>query len=204
MRDLQDTGDLNKNIPIYIDGGLGLDITFSWKYLETVDFKDFMPENLSVVEDRKLLMLSKQQKIIIATSGMCNFGPNKEYIPYYIALEDAVIFLTGYSSKESTARKILEAEIGEVIPVLGDKREKKAIVAMTGQFSSHAKKDELIEFVKKFKKIGLLFIEHGEAESRLDLARACEKLSNVSDVEIIDGKTDFRGNCYGFLKSFKI
>ncbi|MBP3502788.1 MAG: MBL fold metallo-hydrolase [Clostridia bacterium] len=204
FHDLQESGDLDKSIPIYIDGGLGVDITFLWQYLETVDVKNFMPDNVTVVEDRKLVMISKEQKIIITTSGMCNFGPAREYIPYYISREDAVIFLTGYSSEESTARKILEAQMGDVIPVLGVMREKKAIVTMTGQFSSHARKEQLIEFVKRYKKIGLLLIEHGNEESKLALARACEGLSNVTDVAIVDGKTDFRGNCYGFIKSFRI
>lgn len=204
LHDLQERGNLDKSIPIYIDGGLGVDITYAWQYLETVDFKDFMPDNVIVVKDRKPVMASKEQKIIVTTSGMCNFGPAREYIPYYISKDNAVIFITGYSSEESTARKILEAEVGDIIPVLGVMCEKKAIVTMTGQFSSHAKKEELIEFTKKYKKIGLLLIEHGNEESKLALAKACKQLPNVKDVAIVDGKTDFRCNTYGFIKSLKI
>lgn len=202
--DLQLCGDLSTSIPIYIDGGLGIEITYLWRYLETVDKKDFMPENLIVVTDRKSVMNSKEQKLIVTTSGMCNFGPAREYIPYYISDENAVIFLTGYSSEESTARRILDAEMGDVIPVTGIMRKKKAIVTVTGEFSSHARKDELIEFVKQFKKIGLLLIEHGEEDAKLSLARACEELENVTDVAIIDGQTDFRGNRYGYIKTIRM
>ena len=204
LHDMQERGDLDTSIPVYIDGGLGIEITYLWRHLETVDFKDFMPNNITVVEDRRSVMASKHQKIIVTTSGMCNFGPAREYIPYYISQKNAVIFLTGYSSEESTARKILDAEIGEVIPVLGVMREKKAIVTVTGEFSSHARKEQLVEFVSRFKKIGILFIEHGEEESKLTLARVCKELPNVKDAAIVDGKTDFRGNSYGFVKSFRI
>lgn len=208
LKFLQDEGNLSTSIPIFIDGGLGIELTYLWKYLETVECKDFMPQNMRVVEERKsYLMSSKWQKIIVTTSGMGNFGPAREYIPNYISDKKAVIYLTGYASQDSTARKILEAEEGELLTVSGIVREKHAIVRSTGEFSSHARKEDLIEFVKKFTKINFLLLNHGDDEAKQALSEALYKFKEekkIKDIGIVDGMTDFRITKHKKVKTFPI
>lgn len=105
---------------------------------------------------------------------------------------------------DSNSRKILEAQEGEIIKVSGVVKEKHAIVKCTSEFSSHARKEALISFVKQFKKINFIVLNHGEEESKNSLSQTCYELDNVKDVGIMDGMTDFRINCYGLSKTFRI
>lgn len=203
LKQLEDEGVLG-DIPIFMDGGLGLEITYLWKYLETVEIKDFIPYRAFAVEDRKQIMGLKTPKIVVTTSGMGNFGPAREYIPRYISEKWAAIYLTGYTSPDSVSRKILETQDGEVIKVSGIVREKHAIVKCTGEFSSHARKEDLVNLVRQFKKVNFLMLSHGDEEAKNSLSKSCYALENVKDVGIVDGKTDFRVNCYGLVKTFSI
>lgn len=203
LKRMQEKGTLN-GIPIYLDGGLGISLTYMWKYLETVELKDFMPKNVLIVEERKSLMCDDSQKIIITTSGMGNFGPAREYLPHYISDENAVIYLTGYTSPDSTARKIYEAEIGDTITVSGIVRKKRAIVKCTSEFSSHAREEDLIDLTKKFKKINFLLLNHGDDVAKESLSENCYQLPHIKDVGIINGETDFRISCYGLVKTLHI
>ena len=205
LKELQYEGEISPKLPIYIDGNLGIDITKIWPKLDTVELKDFMPENVNIVDNRKALMASKNPKIIVTTSGMGNFGPAREYLPHYIEDESAVIYLTGYVSPCTSARIIFDAEKGEHVLVNGINKIKKATVYCTGEFSSHAKKQELIKFVKSFKKVKFLLLAHGTYESKLALSKGCqEKCKNVKSIGIVDGKTVFRVSAHGLVKNFEL
>lgn len=203
LKQLEEEGALG-SVPIFMDGGLGLELTYLWQYLETVELKDFIPRRAVAVDDRKQVMSLNMPKIIVTTSGMGNFGPAREYIPHYISEKWAAIYLTGYTSPDSNSRKILEAQEGEIIKVSGIVKEKHAIVKCTGEFSSHARREDLIDLVSEFSKINFLLINHGDDEAKSSLAKSCYELENVKDVGIIDGATDFRINCFGLVKTFRI
>ena len=143
LKQLEEEGSL-ADVPIFMDGGLGLDLTYLWQYLDTVEIKDFIPKRAVAAEDRKQVMSLNIPKIIVTTSGMGNFGPAREYIQRYISEKWASIYLTGYSSPDSNSRKILEAQEGELIKISGVVKEKRAIVKCTSEFSSHAHKEVLI------------------------------------------------------------
>jgi len=203
LKQLEEEGSL-ADVPIFMDGGLGLDLTYLWQYLDTVEIKDFIPKRAVAAEDRKQVMSLNIPKIIVTTSGMGNFGPAREYIQRYISEKWASIYLTGYSSPDSNSRKILEAQEGELMKISGVVKEKRAIVKCTSEFSSHAHKEVLICFVKQFKKINFIVLNHGEEESKNFLSQACYELDNVKDVGIMDGMTDFRINCWGLSRTFRI
>ena len=203
LRQLEEEGALG-DTPIFMDGGLGIELTYLWQYLETVEIKDFIPKRATVVEDRRQVMASKTPKIIVTTSGMGNFGPARWYIPQFISEKSAAIYLTGYTSPDSVSRRVLEAQEGEFVMTSGIVRKKYATVKWTGEFSSHAGMDGLIDLVKPFCRIGLLLLNHGEDESKDSLSRSCFQLSNVKDVGIVDGKTDFRICSYGLVKTYRI
>ncbi len=207
LKQMQERGTLSKEIPIYLDGGLGISLTMLFPSLKTVDVKDFLPDNLTFVTDRKILLSEKsenEQKIIVATSGMGNYGPAHDYIPAFIEKENWLIYITGFAAEGSNARKIAEAEKLEEVFVSGIVRIKKAEVCSTSEFSSHAKKEELIDFVKGFKKIEFLAWNHGSKESKEIMAKQSYMLENVKNVGIIDGMTMYRVNKDGYVKEFPI
>lgn len=206
LKELQDEGKLSLNIPIYIDGKLGIDITAIWAKLETVELKDFIPTDVQIVQDKKILMADKNPKIIVTTSGMGNFGPAREYLVHYIEDDNAVIYLTGYSSQGTASRTVLEGVYDEELQVNGIICHKKATVTFTGEFSSHAKKNELIEYIRSFAKVNCLLLNHGEAEQKISLAKSYKESykTNIKTIGIIDGKTVYRINSYGFVKSYQM
>lgn len=203
LKQLEDEG-LLEDVPIFMDGGLGLELTYSWQYLESVEIKDFIPKRAIPVNDKKQVTSLRMPKIVVTTSGMGNFGPAREYIPFYISEKYVAIYLTGYASPESNSRKILEAEEGEIIKVSGIMKEKHAVVKSTGEFSSHARKEDLIDLVKQFKKINMVLLNHGDEEAETSLSKECYMLPNVKDVGIVDGRTNFRINCFGLVKTLSV
>ena len=207
LRQMQEERMLSLNLPIYLDGGMAIRITNKWERLESVKLTDFKPRGLHLVSDtdmRRHLMEDGKQKIIVTTSGMVSFGPARSYIPNYIGSKNACIYLTGFSTPESAARKILEAGDGAVIEVCGIMCKKSAEVHATYEFSSHARQDELVDFTQKFKKINFLLINHGEEESKNELGKQCMQCSNIKKVGIMDGATDFRVGPYGLIKTLKM
>ena len=66
LKQLEEEGSL-ADVPIFMDGGLGLDLTYLWQYLDTVEIKDFIPKRAVAVEDRKQVMSLNIPKIIVTT-----------------------------------------------------------------------------------------------------------------------------------------
>lgn len=207
LRQMQEEGMLRPNLPIYLDGGMAIRITNKWGRLESVLVEDFKPKGLKIVTDtdmRRHIKEDGQQKIIVTTSGMVSFGPARDYVPHYLASKNALIYLTGFSTPESSARKILEAEDGAVLEACGILCMKCADVRATYEFSSHARQDELMDLVHKFNRITFLLINHGEEESKKQLGMQCMQSPNVKSIGIMDGQTDFRIGPYGLIKTLKI
>lgn len=207
LRRMQEDGSLSQNIPIYLDGGMAIKVTNRWERLESVKVKDFKPKGMKYVTDSEMRRQIKEdgkQKIIVTTSGMVSFGPARDYVPHFIGSKKACIYLTGFSTPESTARKILEAEDGAILEVCGILCKKKAKVIATYEFSSHARQEELIDFTRKFKKINFLLINHGEEAAKNELGWKCVQCSNIKNVGVMDGITNFRISPYGLIKTLKI
>ena len=108
---------LDKNIPIYFDGMLGMQ--YNRVYLEDgldnkAECRDFLPENFHDIsgnnERRRILSSDGNQKIILATGGMCTHGPSQSYITPYLKNPNALIHLTGYCAEDTLGRKIFNAE----------------------------------------------------------------------------------------------
>ena len=207
LKMMQAEGLISRDIPIYLDGGMAIRITNRWGRLESVKVSDFKPVGLKLVADcemRKQIKNDEKQKIIVTTSGMVSFGPARDYVPYYIGLTNACIYLTGYSTPDSMARAILEAEDGKPLTVCGIMCVKNAKVCSTGEFSSHAKQSELVEFTQKFKKINFLLVNHGDENAKRDLGAKCMVKDNIKSVAIMDGRTDFRIGPYGLIKTLQM
>lgn len=74
---------------------------------------------------------------------------------------------------------------------------KRADVEFTNEFSAHAKANELIGFLKKFKNPRLILVNHGSDESKTIFADCVVKEINCSDVGIL-------GKCYILIKNMSI
>lgn len=205
LRQMQDKGTLPMDIPIYIDGGMGKALTNIWPILNTVDVKDFLPQNFHIAStDKRTLIDSKEQFILVTTSGMGSFGPSKEYLPMAISKDNMVIYFSGYASNESTARRIMDAKLGDMLDVNGAIKEKKAISDYTEEMSAHARAEDLQSFIEQFHCIRTLAWNHGSSTSKLAMKERSDKMKNVDVSTIIDGTIAFKVDKDGLVKEFTI
>lgn len=76
-----------------------------------------------------------------------------------------------------------------------------ADVQYTTEYSSHAKADEMIEFLKQFKNLKLVLVNHGETETKKIFAERITKEVNAKMVGLLARDYFFRVNTYGLIKT---
>ena len=190
LKQMQERGQLSTEIPIYIDGKLFLDYCNLYQSKLRIDneMRNFQPANIHIMnkDRREEIVKSKSKKIILTTSGMGNYGPAQEYIPMVVERKDTCIHFVGYTASGTIGRALLDAQEGEEVDLGMCSRIKKCEVRFTGEFSTHAKRDELLEFFKCFRSIRSLLVQHGEEEVKESFACYCGyKLTNCKCVEVL-------------------
>lgn len=205
---MQQAGNLDKSIQIYLDGNLGIKYTklFSCGFFSIKrEMFNFLPENFQYVGgSREELIQSRAQKIIVTTSGMGTYGPAQTYIPAFLMREKSLIHFTGYCAEGTYGRKLKDAKYGEFV-TSGDGGGtialKKADVEFTTEFSAHAKCDELIGLMKMFKRLFSVIINHGEKQTKLQFAGKVFSELGCKKVGIINRLEGFRIGEYGLVKT---
>lgn len=207
LKKWQEAGKLDKSIPIYLDGKLAM--RYTNLYLKDgldnkEDCKDFLPENFNFVSDsdiRNSIMHDNQCKIILTTSGMGSYGPAQAYLPVYLRKSNVLIHFTGYCAEGTLGRKLFDCPFEAKVEISGLQVKKCADVQFTSEFSTHAKADELINFLRPFKCINLLLVNHGNTEKKeLYANRVIDEL-DPKNVGILGRDYFFRIDGYGFQKS---
>ena len=202
---LQDEGKISDEIPIYVDGKLGIKYTLMCKngvIKIKESMREFLPKNVIFVDKtiRGGLFQDKSCKIIITTSGMGSHGPAQTYIPNYITHGDALIHFTGYVAEGTLGRELKDAPKDEAVKIKGVLYRKEADVEYTNEFSAHAKADEMIEFLNRFRKINLVLVNHGETSVKDVFADRILDEVNPKNVAIL-GNYFYRINPYGLVTS---
>lgn len=206
LKNLQDENKLDKNIPIYFDGKLGMKYTrlfTTGKINIKEECKDFLPENLDFVTSKKQrdeITKDFKCKIILTTSGMGSHGPALTYLPIYIKRENALIHFTGYCAEGTLGRLLYESEKDSIVEVFGLKVKKLADVKFTSEFSAHAKADELIDFLKPFENIKMLLINHGSYESKNSYSEKVIREIDPKDIGVLNRMYYYRLNGYGLAR----
>ena len=206
LKKLQDTGELDTSIPIYLDGRLAQKYTRIYLDEDFVkdDMKDFLPKNLTWIYKNtrgELLLNEKERKIIVSSSGMGTYGAARRYISYYCGKKDSTIIFNCFLSKDCVGRKLMNAHKGEKITIYGLVKEINCDVYQTQEFSSHAKKDELIDFLKQFSNLCSVIVNHGEQQVKEKFAQRVYDVIDTKSVGIIDRRYDFRVSAYGVDKT---
>lgn len=207
LKNWQDQGKLNRDIPIYLDGKLAMKYTNI--YLKDgldnkEECKDFLPENFNYVSDcdmRKTIMNDEQCKIILTTSGMGSYGPAQTYLPAYLKRSNALIHFTGYCAEGTLGRRLYDCAKEDKVDVAGLQVKKLADVEFTSELSAHAKSDELIDFLRPFEDIKLVLVNHGTLEKKEIYANRVIDELNPNNVGILGRDYFFRVDGYGLVKS---
>ena len=211
---LQEVSIIPSYYQIYVDGALAIETCFiyrrfiasSYVHYDSIFDPDvtFLPRNLHFVtpEERKCIFDDKKQKIIVSTSGMLTHGPALTYVPMFLE-RDTLIHLTGYAASDTLARKLIDAYENNLdeIEIGYSKLKTNATVKWTDEFSSHASASELISFLKQFKNLKFVVINHGESEIKERFKKRVEKEIRAKNINVIDRSNVFVIGAYGLKKS---
>lgn len=167
------------SIPVYVDSPLSVKATqvmalhrecYNPKILDYIsrDGDPFSFPNLnyiSKVEESKVLNSSEEPCIIISASGMAEAGRVKHHIANNINDARNAILLVGYATPFSLAGKLMSG--AEEVKIFGDIFPVKAEVHKLDNFSAHADRQEMIDYLKCQvpSAVKRLFLVHGDAES---------------------------------------
>lgn len=206
IKKLQKLGKISTSIPIYFDGKLAFkytDIYLNGTLNIKEDMKDFLPENLTYVDDsmRPDIIANNDSKIILTTSGMGSYGPAQTYIPQLLSKENVLIQFTGYTADGTLGSRLKNTPKGNKVDVAGLAVIKRADVEYTTEYSAHAKADEMIEFLQQFENLKMVLLNHGEPEVKEKFAERILKEVNTKYVGILGNGYLFRIGPYGLIKT---
>lgn len=221
LKSLQDRYLLSKSIPIYLAGSLAIEY---FKIFIEESKIDFIPENLNLVSISNHLSLvskmigtkdiciideipedvlqSSSPKIILTTSGMADKGKAPYYLSKLIHREDVAILFTCYLPSNTLGYTLKSAKKGQdyLFNVYGEKvrTQINCDIFCSNEFSSHAKADQLLDFLHIFPNLVGVFVNHGELKTKEIYSNMVENAINPSFVKIMD-----RSICYS-MSDFSI
>ena len=221
LKNWQQHGILDKSIPIYFDGKLGMKYTnqFIKDGLDNKpECRDILPENFDDIsgntEKRHIIVNNGVQKIILCTGGMGSNGPAQTYITEFLPRKRALIHFTGFCAEGTFGRKLYNTQYGQIVSLGPDGMDdsgntiptglmikKMADVLYTSEFSAHARADVMIDFLKKFNQLKLVIVNHGEPKVQVKFA---ERIINEVEPKAVGiaGTYLYKVNCYGLAKTF--
>ena len=136
------------------------------------------------VEESKKLNKLKEPCIIISASGMCEAGRILHHLKNNIEDPKNTILVVGFMAKDTLGRRIVQRR--EKVKIFGDQYRLKARVEVFDEFSAHADRNELLEYVNNTKdSLEGVFVVHGEEEQSQALAEGIKDLG-IQNVLIPD------------------
>ncbi|WP_200763305.1 MBL fold metallo-hydrolase RNA specificity domain-containing protein [Nitrosophilus alvini] len=115
----------------------------------------------------------ESRAIIIAGSGMCNGGRILHHMKHRLWNPKNSLIFVGYQVHGTLGRRIIEGT--KMIEIYGEKIKVASKVYTINGFSAHADQNELIEWIESFKRLGHIFLIHGEKEKQEIFKKAIEK-----------------------------
>lgn len=173
---LYHAGKMPKDMPIFLDSPLAQDVTHVYRYhpdcfdkemnrLIADDKHPFHLENVAytrTAEDSKKLNDYKKPCIIMAGSGMAEGGRITHHLANNIENPNTTILIVGYMAENTLGRKILERH--PEVNIFGEPFKLNAQVVVMNNFSAHADRAELLDYIGKFSRSKMrgIFLVHGE------------------------------------------
>jgi len=176
-------------IQIFVDSPLSVDVTEIFKlHPECFDKETnemialhenpFGWKNVTYirdVEESKKLNQTDEPCVIISASGMCEAGRILHHLKNNIEDSKNTILVVGFMAKDTLGRKIVQQQ--EKVKIFGDQYQLRARVEVFDEFSAHADRNELLEYVDNTKdSLEGVFVVHGEEEQSRALADGIKDL----------------------------
>jgi len=164
---------------IFLDSPMAIRATRVYnKYTEKLSqlCQQFLNEDGSVFDFPNLEFIKKQEAskkindiksgaIIIAGSGMCNGGRILHHFKHRIWSKANAVIFVGFQAKGTLGRDIVEG--AQWINLYHEKIKINAKIYTINGFSAHADQSELIEWMKRFNRLGSVYLIHGEEEKQI-------------------------------------
>ena len=138
----------------------------SWENVKLIEEKD---ESVSCVKD-------KDSKVVITSSGFCTNGRILGYLQEYLKNTDDMIIFSGYvgSDESYLSYRIKNFKTNKTININKKPIPNKADCIALSSFSSHANRDDLIEFASS-QNCEKIYLVHGDEQARIELKEDLEK-----------------------------
>jgi len=119
---------------------------------------------IRAVEDSMALNTMEGPAIIIAASGMCEFGRVVHHLKNNIEGDRNTVLIIGFQATNTLGRRLVDGE--RDVRILGMKHRVRARIEVLDGFSAHAGRQELIDFGARFAgRAERILLVHGEEEA---------------------------------------
>ncbi len=188
--------DLIPEIPVFVDSPLASRVTAV--YRNSAGYFDEETRSLLTEEDgpfdfpglryienaeeSKRLNYLTEPCIIISPSGMCEAGRVLHHLKHSIGDSRNLILIVSFQAQHTLGRRIAERQ--PVVKILGEEYELKAEVEVMDEFSAHADRDGLLEYVRNIQpeRLKKVFLVHAEPDAASALV---EPLQQMGIAEVI-------------------
>ena len=130
------------------------------------------------VEDSMAINKIKGEAIIISSSGMCEAGRIRHHLKHNLWRPECSVIFVGFQAQGTLGRRIVEG--AKRVRIFGEEIAVNARIYTIGGLSAHADRDELLDWLSKFKKKPQrVFVIHGEEETALGFAKTIHEQLNL-------------------------
>lgn len=174
LHKLTDEGKIPR-LPVYVDSPLAgrlMDVyakhvndydeetktDFASHYHRPLSFKNL--EHIESVGQSKELNIKPGPFIVISASGMMTAGRVVHHLRHTISDDRNAVLITGYQADGTLGRRLLEG--ASSVDLYGDTLPVRAQIEKFNEFSAHADREQLIDYMERCRFKGKLFLVHGE------------------------------------------
>lgn len=130
--------------------------------------------------------------VIISASGMADAGRIKHHLKHNLWRKSATVLLVGYQAAGTLGRRLQDG--AKKVRIHGEEVRVEAAIETISGFSAHADQRALLNWLRRFRHIGRVFVTHGEKESCHGFAKIIhEELKVPVVVPKMDESFDLKG-----------
>jgi metallo-beta-lactamase family protein len=181
LKRLKNSGRIARELRVYVDSPLAVEVTqvfrthpdcFDSETRKIIDSDDspFDFEGLEyvkTVERSKELDASDEPCVIIAASGMCEFGRVLHHLRATVEDMNSTVVIVGFQAQHTLGRRFVEGRTR--VKIFGVERERRCEVKVLNGFSAHGDQNDLLSFIEGVRDRGPLrevALVHGELKAQ--------------------------------------
>ena len=165
-------GRIPSNINVYIDSPMAQKICAVYPQDDSLWSEVYNWSNLHFVSDYEetiRLQNSKHSMVVLSSAGMLSGGKSVSWAKAFAPDSNAHIIFCGYSSDSTLASKIRFGD--KMVSIEGEMVENNANITELISFSSHASREELIEYYTESLRFNKLLLVHGDFDNKVTFAQ---------------------------------